>query len=96
MLSEYFSRFECKACNFALNFYCRPINAFELRHDQCSLSFVLYMLDAHNDCVSKPCLNGGHCIDNVYSFTCDCPIGYGGEICGMYHDLMILYISQYQ
>ena len=36
-----------------------------------------------NDCHPDPCLNGGLCIDDVDSFTCQCAQGYEGPTCEM-------------
>lgn len=36
-----------------------------------------------NYCESDPCQNGGACqlMQNMYGYTCECPIGYGGINC---------------
>lgn len=34
-----------------------------------------------NDCLGKPCKNGGTCIDDVDSFRCFCSSGWEGELC---------------
>ncbi|RMB98662.1 hypothetical protein DUI87_24880 [Hirundo rustica rustica] len=34
-----------------------------------------------NDCLGKPCKNGGTCIDEVDSFRCFCSSGWEGELC---------------
>ncbi|XP_066468415.1 protein jagged-2 [Tiliqua scincoides] len=34
-----------------------------------------------NDCVGRPCKNGGTCIDEVDSFKCFCQSGWGGQLC---------------
>ncbi|XP_053136581.1 protein jagged-2 isoform X1 [Hemicordylus capensis] len=34
-----------------------------------------------NDCLGKPCKNGGTCIDEVDSFRCICQTGWGGQLC---------------
>ena len=30
---------------------------------------------------SRPCLNGGTCVDGINSFHCTCVSGYGGDQC---------------
>lgn len=37
----------------------------------------------YDDCESKfaQCDNGGTCIDGINSFTCSCPLNYGGPMC---------------
>ena len=34
-----------------------------------------------NECASRPCQNGGTCVDGVNSYTCNCDVGYTGENC---------------
>ncbi|XP_028905575.1 protein jagged-2 [Ornithorhynchus anatinus] len=34
-----------------------------------------------NDCLGRPCRNGGTCIDEVDAFRCFCPSGWEGELC---------------
>ena len=34
-----------------------------------------------DDCASSPCQNGGTCVDDINSYTCNCDVGYTGENC---------------
>ncbi|XP_077985321.1 dorsal-ventral patterning protein tolloid-like [Glandiceps talaboti] len=34
-----------------------------------------------DNCFPNPCLHGGTCGNGKFSFTCNCPIGYGGNLC---------------
>ena len=34
-----------------------------------------------DDCITRPCLNDGTCIDEVNGYTCACVDGYEGSIC---------------
>uniref|UniRef100_A0A8C8SPL8 Fibulin 7 n=1 Tax=Pelusios castaneus TaxID=367368 RepID=A0A8C8SPL8_9SAUR len=34
-----------------------------------------------NDCASKPCANGGTCVDGVQCYACLCPSGWSGRDC---------------
>ncbi|KAK7903933.1 hypothetical protein WMY93_016540 [Mugilogobius chulae] len=36
-----------------------------------------------NDCASRPCSNGGTCIDGIGSFHCLCPDGWEGHLCNI-------------
>lgn len=31
-----------------------------------------------NECLSQPCRNGGSCVDELNSFSCQCPLGLTG------------------
>ncbi|KAM4722755.1 cadherin EGF LAG seven-pass G-type receptor 3 [Rhinophrynus dorsalis] len=35
----------------------------------------------HSFCDSSPCNNGGRCSETWGTFTCDCPLGFGGKDC---------------
>ena len=39
-----------------------------------------YILDI-DDCASKPCKNGGLCIDGISKYSCTCASGFSGEHC---------------
>ena len=32
-----------------------------------------------DECISKPCINGGTCEDLINSYTCLCPDGFSGQ-----------------
>ena len=34
-----------------------------------------------DDCVNHTCANGGLCVDDVNSYSCNCSAGYPGERC---------------
>lgn len=34
-----------------------------------------------NECEGNPCKNGGTCKNFVGNFSCDCLLGYGGNVC---------------
>ena len=36
---------------------------------------------AIDECVSRPCQNGGTCVDGNNSYTCNCDLGYEGVNC---------------
>ncbi|XP_043934458.1 cadherin EGF LAG seven-pass G-type receptor 3 isoform X2 [Protopterus annectens] len=41
----------------------------------------------HSFCDSNPCRNGGICVVSWGTYTCECPVGFGGKDCGqvMHH-----------
>ncbi|XP_059675546.1 protein jagged-2 [Gavia stellata] len=48
----------------------------------CERGFTgIYCHENINDCLGKPCKNGGTCIDEVDSFRCFCSSGWEGELC---------------
>lgn len=34
-----------------------------------------------DECASSPCLNGGHCQNEINRFQCLCPTGFSGNLC---------------
>jgi hypothetical protein len=41
-----------------------------------------------DDCAGNPCLNGGTCSDELYSFGCTCPDGFWGKRCEFVDDCL--------
>lgn len=72
--------------NHFLNKHCQT-NYFVLANDFCSLCFAYYYLhDKYHfsdidECLSKPCKNGGYCQNLLNRYTCDCLPGYTGPNC---------------
>lgn len=42
--------------------------------------YVILFKDV-NECLNLPCFNGGTCINNAGSFTCNCTDGWEGNEC---------------
>eukprot|EP00117_Sycon_ciliatum_P017499 scpid71991/ scgid16462/ Protocadherin Fat 3; FAT tumor suppressor homolog 3 len=40
-----------------------------------------YCEDEIDECGSEPCQNGGRCVDAFNSFSCNCSVGYEGDLC---------------
>ena len=38
-------------------------------------------LSDEDDCLQSVCENGGECIDGDMTYTCNCPLGYTGDLC---------------
>ena len=34
-----------------------------------------------DECASSPCQNGGTCVDDINSYSCNCDVGYEGTNC---------------
>lgn len=47
----------------------------------CSLFRLVGCSAKHPFCKSNPCQNGGTCRVSWETFSCDCPLGYGGKDC---------------
>ena len=79
---------------FTLFYIFHPIN---FRFDRQLHSFYRYHRDTNlisyfmiitfvtfvdiDECASGPCLNGGTCVDEIDSYTCNCQPGYNGTNC---------------
>lgn len=42
-----------------------------------------------NECLSQPCRNGGSCIDELNSFSCQCPVGITGILYASCHNCLL-------
>ena len=40
-----------------------------------------YFFTELDECLQKPCLNGGECIDIENGFVCECVAPYHGTVC---------------
>ena len=45
------------------------------------LIFTFLLYSDKNECESDPCENGGHCLDVVNGYYCECQQGYRGQNC---------------
>ena len=88
----------CDASNGACSSECAVANADAICSDNggCDYSCVDGFVDADglagngcekplvdvDDCKPNPCLNGATCTDLVGTFTCACPPGWEGTLCG--------------
>ena len=50
-----------------------------MTHIYCTDSFPWFQDE--DNCALGPCENGGSCIDDVNSYTCNCITGFIGEHC---------------
>ena len=61
---------------------------FLLKHiKSCCINFIQGYVGPQcenqvDECQSRPCLNGGFCVDGVGRFTCICPVGFTDAVCG--------------
>ncbi|KXJ18031.1 Fibropellin-1 [Exaiptasia diaphana] len=64
---------------------CGGFYVYELvKPPACRLRYMVELttfLTDVDDCVKKPCQNGGECIDGVNSYKCECAPGYTGPNC---------------
>ena len=58
---------------------CAAFGYFSLNIIQ--LCIIVLIIADMNECFSKPCLNGGTCVDGPDSYTCNCPSGFTGSDC---------------
>eukprot|EP00947_MAST-08B_sp_MAST-8B-sp1_P005916 g5916.t1 len=50
--------------------------------DSLNLDAVLMAAHTCHRCLPEPCLNGGKCRGKQgHGFSCDCPSGFGGDLC---------------
>ena len=59
------------------------------------MSMFVYFLAEINECMSKPCINGGRCIDKLLNYSCSCAVGYTGRNCeiGMCMTFLEIYLT---
>ncbi|EMP25868.1 Cadherin EGF LAG seven-pass G-type receptor 2 [Chelonia mydas] len=55
--------------------------ALEIIHEQIQLTFSAGCSAKKNVCDSTPCHNGGTCVNQWDTFSCECPLGFGGKNC---------------
>ncbi|XP_014667123.1 PREDICTED: uncharacterized protein LOC106808786 [Priapulus caudatus] len=49
----------------------------------CQTGYEGHLCDTNiNDCASRPCQNGGTCVDKIGAYRCRCKPGYSGHDCG--------------
>ena len=46
-----------------------------------TVDFTHVELTDPDDCVGHRCANGGTCVDGHFSYSCDCPDNYSGDLC---------------
>lgn len=42
------------------------------------------------ECSSRPCLNGGNCVELISGFECDCAYGYTGDLCEVNQTVIVV------
>ena len=47
----------------------------------CSNRPFSFSSSVRDDCDFSPCLNGGECLYDSFSFTCRCSVGFAGDRC---------------
>jgi hypothetical protein len=62
------------------------VNAVSVSRRLCSTMNTSFSIDLEtgpleNQCLSQPCLNGGHCESDGSSYQCQCPQGFEGKAC---------------
>ena len=66
--------------NMAVHLPSNPLQAVQTRTFQLFVVVVIFYLD-FDECLSKPCLNGGTCTDKINSYQCTCRAGFMGRNC---------------
>jgi hypothetical protein len=50
--------------------------------DQCFTINLYFLISDTNECRSNPCMNFGTCVNTEGGFSCICPDGWTGPLCG--------------
>lgn len=67
--------------SFCVNRYFHNHFLVITKHDYYYRFFINLNIAERDQCRSSPCQNGGSCVDDFGTYTCMCPVGYGGKTC---------------
>ncbi|XP_023570329.1 zonadhesin [Octodon degus] len=72
-------------CTHSQALLCKPFSCSA--GEICTLANLTWGCFRESPCLQNPCQNDGRCQEQGSSFTCECELGYGGDLCTEPHDV---------
>jgi hypothetical protein len=85
--SSLFRAVPCRVCSCQSGSTCTLTNGGSSYSCECPLGYSGVRCSTNiNECASRPCQNGGSCVDQLGYYYCNCSSSYSGIYCQTYYD----------